>query len=291
MGAAEGRSPTRLALRRFARNRRAVVSTGLLAALGLSTVLVPWVTPHDYRDQDFTYTLGRPNATYWMGTDALGRDLLSRVFRGGRVSFAVALLATTVSVVVGTAYGAASAVAGGRTDAFMMRVVDVLYGLPHILLIIVIMALVESRSLAWVFLVIGLFGWLTLARIVRGQVLSLREREFVEAARALGAGTAAIIVRHMVPNVLGPVIVYATLSVPGAMLTESFLSFLGLGVSEPETSWGVLISEGAKALGAERNIWWLVAFPGAALALTLYCLNSIGDGLRDAFDVQQRPSS
>lgn len=289
-GAAEGRSPTRLALRRFARNRRAVVSAGLLAALGLSTVLVPWVTPHDYRDQDFTYTLGRPNATYWMGTDALGRDLLSRVFRGGRVSFAVALLATTVSVVVGTAYGAASAVAGGRTDAFMMRVVDVLYGLPHILLIIVIMALVESRSLAWVFLVIGLFGWLTLARIVRGQVLSLREREFVEAARALGAGTAAIIVRHMVPNVLGPVIVYATLSVPGAMLTESFLSFLGLGVSEPETSWGVLISEGAKALGSERNIWWLVAFPGAALALTLYCLNSIGDGLRDAFDVQQRPS-
>jgi oligopeptide transport system permease protein len=290
MGAEESRSPTRLALRRFRRNRRAVVSAALLGALGLATVAVPWASPHDYRDQDFAYTLGRPNSTYWMGTDALGRDLLSRVFRGGRVSFAVALLATTVSVLVGTAYGAASAVAGGRTDAFMMRVVDVLYGLPHILLIIVIMALVESRSLAWVFLVIGLFGWLTLARIVRGQVLSLREREFVEAARALGAGMPAIIVRHMVPNVLGPVIVYATLSVPGAMLTESFLSFLGLGVSEPETSWGVLISEGAKALGTERNLWWLVTFPGAALALTLYCLNSIGDGLRDAFDVQQRPS-
>ncbi|HXG60194.1 MAG TPA: ABC transporter permease [Planctomycetota bacterium] len=290
MGAEESRSPTRLALRRFRRNRRALVSAALLGLLGLATWVVPWASPHDYRDQDFTYTLGRPNSTYWMGTDALGRDLFSRVFRGGRVSFAVALLATTVSVLVGTAYGAASAVAGGRTDAFMMRVVDVLYGLPHILLIIVIMALVESRSLAWVFLVIGLFGWLTLARIVRGQVLSLREREFVEAARALGAGMPAIIVRHMVPNVLGPVIVYATLSVPGAMLTESFLSFLGLGVSEPETSWGVLISEGAKALGTERNLWWLVTFPGAALALTLYCLNSIGDGLRDAFDVQQRPS-
>lgn len=280
----KSRSPGRMAMRRFFKNRRAVICIILLAVVGLGTLVIPWITRHDYRESDWDYTYGKPNGKYWMGTDALGRDLMVRVFLGGRISFAIGFLATAVSVIIGVAYGATSAFAGGRIDALMMRFVDILYGMPYMLVVIIIMSLTESKSVLIVFLVLGLFGWLTISRIVRGQVLSLREREFVEAARALGVGTPAIIWRHMVPNILGPVIVYTTLAIPSVMLAESFLSFLGLGVSEPETSWGVLISEGQQAL--ER--WWFVTFPGAALAITLFCLNSIGDGLRDAYDVQQR---
>jgi oligopeptide transport system permease protein len=283
--------PARKALRRFLRNPRAVAAAALLVVLGSATLLVPWVSPHDYRDQDLDAVSAAPQGRYWMGTDPLGRDLLTRLFLGGRISFAVGLLATTVSLAIGMAYGSISAFAGGRTDALLMRLVDVLYGLPTMLIIIIVLAFVRSRSIVWVFLVIGAFGWLTLARIVRGQVLTVRELQFVEAARALGATTAPILWRHVLPNILGPVTVYATLSVPAAMLSESFLSFLGLGISEPETSWGVLISEGANAVATGRNLWWLVAFPGGALALTLYALNSVGDGLRDALDVQQRPGA
>ena len=189
---------------------------------------------------------------------------------------------------IGVAYGSVSAFFGGKLDQVLMRFVDVLYGMPTMLIVIIVMAFVRSRSPFWVFLVLGLFGWLTMARIVRGQILTVKELSFVEAARGLGVTSGPIIWRHMIPNILGPVIVYSTLSVPAAMLAEAFLSFLGLGISEPETSWGVLISEGANALGTEKNFWWLVTFPGASLAVTLFCLNSIGDGLRDAFDVQQR---
>jgi len=284
----ESRSPGRMALRRFLKNPRAVVCAALLLLLATATLVVPWISPHDYRDQDFDYTYGKPNGKHWMGSDALGRDLLTRLYLGGRVSFAVGFMATTVSVIIGVLYGSISAFQGGRTDAFMMRVVDVLYSLPTMLVIIIVMAFLESRSVIHVFLVLGFFGWLTMARIVRGQVLSLKEREYVEAARALGARPLPIILRHMIPNILGPVIVYASLSVPSAMLAESFISFLGLGISEPETSWGVLINEGANALSPEKSNWWLVTFPGAALALTLYCLNAVGDGLRDAVDVQQK---
>ncbi len=287
MDAPPSRSPSEMALRRFSRNRKALASAALLGLMAAAMVLVPWITPHDYREMDGEYMGRPPNARYWMGTDAQGRDLLARTFRGGRVSFAVGLLATSVSVLIGVAYGAASAYAGGKTDLLMMRFVDVLYGLPYMLVVIIVMALLKSRSVVFVFGVLGLFGWLTMARIARGQVLSLREREFVEAARALGAGAPAVLWRHVIPNILGPVIVYATLSVPAFILQEAFLSYLGLGVSEPDPSWGKLIKEGADALGARR--WWQVTFPGAALALTLYCLNSIGAGLRDAFDVQQRP--
>lgn len=285
---ASGRSPLQIALRRFARNRKALVSVVLLGLLAAATLLVPWITPLDYREMDWNYMGKPPNSRYWMGTDPQGRDLLVRIFLGGRVSFAVGLLATTVSVLIGVAYGSVSAFAGGKTDLLMMRFVDVLYGLPYMLVVIIVMALLRSRSILFVFLVLGLFGWLTMARIVRGQVLSLREREFVEAARALGASPPSLLRRHILPNILGPVIVYATLSIPAFILQEAFLSFLGLGVSEPDPSWGRLISEGASALGTERNYWWLVTFPGSALALTLFCLNSIGDGLRDAFDIQQR---
>lgn len=273
---------------RFVRNRRAMISLMLVALIGLATVLLPVCSPHPYDEPDWNYIQGRPNGTYWFGTDALGRDLLVRTFIGGRISFAVGLLATAVAVLVGVAYGAVSGYMGGMIDLLMMRLVDILYGLPYMLIVIIAMTLFESRSFVLMILVLGLFSWLTMSRIVRGQVLSLREREFIEAARALGAGTASIIFRHMLPNFLSPVIVYATLTVPAVMLSESFLSFLGLGISEPMTSWGVLISEGANAMSSEGVYWWLIVFPGALFALTLYGLNGIGDGIRDAFDVRQQ---
>ena len=285
---APSRSPGRLALRRYLRNPRAVVSAVLLVVVAGATLVVPWISAHDYSEPNYDYIFGKPNRSNWMGADNLGRDLQVRLFLGGRVSFAVGFLATTVSVFIGVLYGAVAGFRGGRTDALMMRVVDVLYGLPLMLVIIIVMAFLRSRSVIHVFLVLGFFGWLTMARIVWGQVLSLKQREFVEAARALGARTFPIIFRHMIPNVLGPVIVYATLSVPSAILAESFISFLGLGVSEPETSWGLLISEGAGGLATGANFWWLWVFPGTALAVTLYCLNAVGDGLRDAVDVQQK---
>lgn len=286
---AESRSPTQLALRRFRKNRRALLCFFLLVAMGSATILVPILSSHDYRDQDYDSVYAAPSEKYPMGTDGNGRDLMVRLFMGGRISFAVGILATFISVLVGIGYGSISAFAGGRADNWMMRFVDVLYGLPHMFIVIIVMTFV-GKSFLVVFLVLGLFGWLTMARIVRGQILSLKEREFVEAARALGTRSWTLILRHLIPNILGPVIVYTTLTIPAVMLQESFLSFLGLGISEPETSWGVLIDEGAKALNPIKNLTWLVAFPGAALALTLFCLNSIGDGLRDAFDVQQRPA-
>lgn len=285
--ALEGRSPTQLALRRFAKNRRAMACFWIMLAMGLSTVLVPLLSPHDFRVQTLEFQKKAPNGTYWMGTDPNGRDLMVRSFIGGRVSFAVGLLATGVSLLIGVAYGAAAGFLGHKVDAAMMRFVDILYGLPHMFLVIIVMSIL-GRNFLIVFMVLGCFSWMTMSRIVRGQVLSLKEKEFVEAARALGVGTPAIIARHMIPNILGPVIVYSTLTVPSVMLQEAFLSFLGLGISEPNTSWGLLISDGAGALNPVRVYWWLVVFPGVMLALTLYCLNSVGDGLRDAFDVQQK---
>jgi oligopeptide transport system permease protein len=285
--AIQGRSPTQLALGRFRKNRRAWISFWLLLVLGLSTVVVPWSTSHDFRTQTLERSKEAPNGTYWMGTDANGRDLMVRTFMGGRISFAVGLLATVISLAIGVAYGAIAGFIRGKTDTLMMRFVDVLYGLPHMFLVIIAMA-IFGKTFLLVFIILGCFSWMTMARIVRGQVLSLREKEFVEAARALGVSTGSIISRHMIPNILGPVIVYATLTVPSVMLQESFLSFLGLGISEPQTSWGVLINEGANSLNPIRVYWWLVVFPGSFLALTLFTLNSVGDGLRDAFDVQQR---
>ncbi|HZE99635.1 MAG TPA: ABC transporter permease subunit [Planctomycetota bacterium] len=285
--AIEGRSPTQLAIRRFAKNRRAMAAFWLVLAVGLSTPLVPLLSPHDYRVQKLEFQKRAPDATYWFGTDPNGRDLMVRSFYGGQISFAVGLLATVVSLVIGVAYGATSGFLGGKIDSAMMRFVDILYGLPHMFLVIIVMSIL-GRNFLVVFMVLGCFSWMTMSRIVRGQVLGLKEKEFVEAARGLGVATPAIIARHMIPNILGPVIVYSTLTVPTVMLQEAFLSFLGLGISEPATSWGLLISDGAGALNPIRVYWWLVVFPGALLALTLFCLNAVGDGLRDAFDVQQR---
>ncbi|HLF91979.1 MAG TPA: ABC transporter permease [Planctomycetota bacterium] len=281
------RSPAQLALRRFRKNRRAVICFWLLLAVGLATIAVPLLSSHDFRTQKLPDQKKPPSSTYWHGTDGNGRDLMVRSYYGGRISFAVGLLATFVSVLIGVAYGSTAGFLGGRVDTFMMRFVDVLYGLPHMFLVIIAMV-VFGRTFLIVFVILGCFSWMTMSRIVRGQVLSLREKEFVEAARAMGVTTPAILLRHIVPNILGPVIVYATLTVPSVMLQESFLSFLGLGISEPQTSWGVLINEGANSLNPIRIYWWLVVFPGSLLAVTLFCLNSVGDGLRDAFDVQQR---
>jgi oligopeptide transport system permease protein len=285
--ALEGRGPTELAFRRFGKNRRAMISFWLLLAMGVSTLLVPLLSPHDYRTQKLEIQKQAPDGGFWYGTDPNGRDLMVRTFMGGRISFAVGLLATAVSLLIGVAYGACAGFLGGKADAVLMRFVDVLYGLPHMFLVIIVMS-VLGRNFLVVFMVLGCFSWMTMSRIVRGQVLSLKEKEFVEAARGLGVATPSIIARHMLPNILGPVIVYATLTVPSVMLQEAFLSFLGLGISEPQTSWGLLISDGANALNPLRVYWWLVVFPGAHLAITLFCLNAVGDGLRDAFDVQQR---
>jgi oligopeptide transport system permease protein len=200
----------------------------------------------------------------------------------------VGFLATAMAILIGVTYGSVSAFAGGTVDLVMMRLVDVMYGLPYMFLVIIVLAAVRDAHLPvdsfWVlFFFIGGLSWMTMARIARGQVLSLREREFVEAARALGVSTPAILARHVLPNMIGPVVVYTTLTVPSVMLSEAFLSFLGLGISEPHTSWGVLLSEGASVLVG--RYWWMLLFPGAMLAATLYCLNAVGDGLRDAFDV------
>lgn len=223
-----------------------------------------------------------PSAKHWLGTDALGRDVLSRVLYGGRISLMVGMVATGTALLIGVLYGAIAGFMGGTTDAAMMRFVDILYAIPFTIFVILLMV-IFNRSLVLIFVAIGAVEWLTMARIVRGQVLSLRKQEFIEAAFALGLRKRRIILRHIIPNVLGPVIVYATLTVPAVMLLEAFLSFLGLGVQAPDTSWGVLISEGARSM---EEYPWLLIFPGLALSLTLFSLNFLGDGLRDALDVR-----
>jgi oligopeptide transport system permease protein len=223
-------------------------------------------------------------ATNWLGTDQLGRDLLTRMVYGARISLAVGFLATFVSFVIGVSWGATAGFLGGKVDNIMMRIVDVMYGLPFMFLVILLMV-VFGQEIFLLFLALGAIQWLTMARIVRGQVISLKGQEFVEAARTIGVSNRAIIFRHLIPNALGPIIVYATLTVPAVMLEEAFLSFLGLGVQAPQTSWGALISEGRQLM---ETAPWLIFYPGAALAVTLLSLNFLGDGLRDALDPQLR---
>jgi len=280
-----GTSLWRDAWRRLLKNRMAVVSGIVLTAVGLLTLLAP-VIPGlpDPNVQDLAYGAKGPALHHWFGTDILGRDLFARVLYGGRVSILVGLVATLVSFLVGVSYGATAGYFGGRVDNTMMRFVDVLYSLPYMFLVILLMVYF-SKSLWMLFAALGLVQWLTMARIVRGQVLSLKQQEFIEAARSIGAGSGHIIFRHLVPNALGPIIVYATLTVPAVMLQEAFLSFLGLGVQPPQASWGTLVNEGA---GTMAFFPWLVCFPGVALALTLFCLNFLGDGLRDALDPHLR---
>jgi oligopeptide transport system permease protein len=223
-----------------------------------------------------------PNRTHWLGTDPLGRDLLSRLLYGGGISLMVGLCATVVSLTIGVIYGAIAGFAGGKLDMLMMRIVDILYALPFTIFVILLMVFF-GQNIILLFVAIGAVEWLTMARIVRGQVMAIKRQEFVEAAHALGLREGRIIFRHIVPNLLGPIIVYATLTVPEVILLESFLSFLGLGVQPPHSSWGVLIKEGAEVM---EEYPWLLIYPGAVMALTLFSLNFLGDGLRDALDVR-----
>ncbi len=265
---------------RLKKNKLAVFGLSVIIVLIIITLLTPLIAPYGYEQQNLELGATPPSWAHWFGTDVFGRDLLTRVMYGGRVSLAVGLIATTVALVIGVAWGATAGYVGGRTDAIMMRIVDALYALPFIIFIILLMV-VFGRSLLLLFLAIGAVEWLTMARIVRGQVLSIRNQEYIEAARSMGLSTPHILSRHVVPNALGPIIVYATLTVPQVMLLEAFLSFLGLGIQPPQSSWGVLISQGAEVM---EDSPWLLIFPGLALSITLFALNFLGDGLRDALD-------
>ena len=265
-------------------DRAALAGLALLSAIAAACAFGPGLLGLDPLATEPALRHAPPSLAHWFGTDALGRDLLARVLVGGRTSLLVGLAATAVSVGVGTLYGALAGSAGGRVDEVMMRLVDFLYGVPYMFLVILVMLLFSDSARGDplpVFVALGLVQWLTMARIVRAQVVALREREFVLAARVAGAGPARILFRHLLPNALGPVIVYATLTVPAVILLESFLSFLGLGVA---LSWGELVAEGVSVVNPVRSYWWLLAFPSGFLAATLLALNFLGDGLRDALD-------
>lgn len=281
---------------RLMKNRAAVLSMGILVLIALMAVFAPYLSPYAFDHQNYAIISCAPDwwpdhtalcsagGAHWFGTDNLGRDLFVRVLFGARVSLAVGMIATFVSLVMGVAYGAIAGFIGGRLDELMMRFVDVLYSLPYIFLVIILMV-VFHRNFFLLFVAIGAVEWLTMARIVRGQTLSIKYKEYIEAARAAGVTRSDTIVRHIIPNVLGPVIVYVTLTVPAVILAESFISFLGLGIQDPLTSWGVLISDGSKQI---ETAPWLLIFPALFMAVTLFCFNFIGDGLRDALDPKDR---
>jgi oligopeptide transport system permease protein len=283
--AVKGRSLWDDARRRLFRNRAAVASMIVLGVLVLCAVIGPFVTPYAYDEINKNDVwLGPLTGGHLIGSDALGRDLLARLFTGLGVSLAIGAVATTVSLVIGVAWGATAGYLGGVVDEVMMRIVDVLYSLPYIFFVIILMVTFGSNFIL-LFVAIGAVEWLTMARIVRGQTLSLKQNEFIEAARAAGLTRKAIIARHIVPNLLGPVVVYVTLTIPGVILAESFLSFLGLGVQPPMASLGTLISNGAQDMELAP---WLLIFPSITMVVTLMCFNFIGDGLRDAIDPKDR---
>ncbi len=284
--AAAGRSLWQLAWLRLRRNRAALTAAILLAVIALLVAFGPWLSAYSFDRPDWDLISSAPSLAngHWFGTDAIGRDLYVRTLYGGRMSLMVGLVATGVALVIGITWGAVAGYIGGRVDNIMMRIVDILYALPFMFLVILLMV-VFGRNILLIFVAIGSYIWLDMARIVRGQTLSLKRKEFVEAAQALGVSNAMVIWRHIIPNLLGIVAVYVTLTVPKVILVESFLSFLGLGVQEPYTSWGALVNEGAQDM--EFAPWTLI-FPAGFLATTLFCLNFLGDGLRDALDPKDR---
>ncbi len=267
---------------RLRKNRAAVTGGVVLVIMVVLAILTPWIAPYGYEAQNLDLGATPPSAAHWLGTDIFGRDLLTQILYGGRVSLAVGFIATAVALVIGVTWGAVAGYVGGRIDSVMMRFVDILYALPFMIFIILLMV-VFGRNILLLFLAIGAVEWLTMARIMRTQVQSLRQQEFVEAAISLGLPPSAIIFKHIIPNALGPIIVYTTLTIPSVMLLEAFLSFLGLGIQPPQTSWGLLISYGAETM---EEYPWLLIFPGMALTITLFSLNFLGDGLRDALDVR-----
>ncbi|MCW5720470.1 MAG: ABC transporter permease subunit [Devosia sp.] len=286
LDAPKGRSLTQDALRRLARNKAAVVSIAILVLIIVTAIVGPYLVPWGYAQVDWSNIRKPPNfeVGHYLGTDQNGRDMLARVLQGTQMSLIVALVATLVSVTIGVVYGAVAGYFGGRVDAIMMRFVDIMYALPYILFVIILVVMF-GRNPVLLFIGIGAIEWLTMARIVRGQTLSIKEKEFVEAARAGGVKPFTIIMRHIVPNLTGPVVIYATLTIPEIIIAESFLSYLGLGVQEPQTSLGTLISAGAPV--AEVMPWLLLA-PALVLVTMLFCLTYIGDGLRDALDPKDR---
>jgi oligopeptide transport system permease protein len=267
---------------RLRKNKLAVFGMWSLAIITLVCVAGPWISPYGYEQQDLANTFSPPGAQHWLGSDQLGRDLLVRLLYGGRVSLGVGLAATFVALTIGVVYGAVAGFFGGKLDAFMMRTVDIVYSLPFPIFVILLMVFF-GRNIILLFVAIGAVEWLTMARIVRSQVMAVKKMEFIEAARSLGFGRRRIIFRHILPNILGPIIVYTTLTIPAVMLLEAFLSFLGLGVQPPMSSWGVLIKDGAEKM---EEYPWLLQFPAALFSLTLFSLNFLGDGLRDALDVR-----
>ena len=280
--AEQGASLWRDAWQRLRKNKMAVGGGIILLLFILMALLTPWLAPYSYEAQNLDLGASPPSASHWLGTDVFGRDVLTQVMYGGRVSLAVGFIATAVALLIGVTWGAVAGYVGGRVDAVMMRIVDILYALPFMIFIVLLMV-VFGRNVLLLFLAIGAVEWLTMARIMRSQVQSLRQQEFIEAAISLGLSPAAIIRRHVIPNALGPIIVYTTLTIPSVMLLEAFLSFLGLGIQPPQTSWGLLISYGAETM---EEYPWLLIFPGLALTTTLFSLNFLGDGLRDALDVR-----
>ena len=276
----KGSSLWKAGFRRFLKNPLGLSGCIFLCILAILSLLAHWIAPYSYEAQDLSLGAVGPNSSHWLGTDILGRDLFTRVLYGGRVSLLVGFCATAVSVLIGVAYGAIAGYRGGILDTIMMRFVDVMYAFPFTIFVIILMVFFD-RSLVLLFVAIGAVEWLTMARIVRGQVLSIAKQEFVEAAIIMGLPRRRIIFRHIVPNILGPVIVYTTLTIPSVMLLEAFLSFLGLGVQPPASSWGLLIREGAESM---EEYPWLLVFPGLMLSATLFSLNFIGDALRDALD-------
>ena len=281
-----GRSPWEDAWHRLLKNRAAVYSAFIMAAMVVLVVFAPMLISWDadYTDWDHTSSPPSIESGHWLGTDAVGRDILVRTLEGGRISLLVGLVATVVSLLIGVSYGATAGYFGGMTDRIMMRAVDIIYALPFMFFVILLMV-VFGRHILLIFVAIGAVNWLDMARIVRGQTLSLKNTEFVEAARACGVQDWDIIRRHIVPNLLGVVMVYVTLTIPQVILIESFLSFLGLGVQEPMSSWGALVSDGAQDM---ESAPWTLVVPSVFLTITLYCFNYIGDGLRDALDPKDR---
>jgi oligopeptide transport system permease protein len=268
------------AFRRLIANRAAVASACILIILILAALFAPWIAPHSYSYQNLDLGATPPSGEFLLGTDTLGRDLLSRILYGARVSLLVGFVATAVALVIGVSWGIIAGYFGGRIDSVMMRIVDVLYGLPFIIFIILLMV-IFGRNIWLLFMAIGAVEWLTMARIVRGQVITVKNQEYVIAAQAMGVPNLRLFIKHIFPNILGPIAVYATLTIPQVMLLEAFLSFLGLGVQPPMSSWGTLIRYGVESM---EEYSWLLIYPGLTFTITLFALNFFGDGLRDALD-------